>query len=70
MGSGNTLARHCMNTRRGSTSFVPHLLIQYFYEGLMMMDRSMIDTISGGALMDKTLIVARYLISNMASKMQ
>ncbi|RDY10373.1 hypothetical protein CR513_05107, partial [Mucuna pruriens] len=30
------------------------LLIQYFYEGLMMMDRSMIDAASGGALMDKT----------------
>ncbi|RDX64725.1 hypothetical protein CR513_56683, partial [Mucuna pruriens] len=27
------------------------LLIQYFYEGLMMMDRSMIDAASGGALM-------------------
>ncbi|RDY06009.1 hypothetical protein CR513_10075, partial [Mucuna pruriens] len=30
------------------------LLIQYFYEGLSMMDRSMIDATSGGALMDKT----------------
>ncbi|RDY08464.1 hypothetical protein CR513_07308, partial [Mucuna pruriens] len=30
------------------------LLIQYFYEGLMMMDRSMIDAASGGALMDKS----------------
>ncbi|RDX90220.1 hypothetical protein CR513_27948, partial [Mucuna pruriens] len=28
------------------------LLIQYFYEGLMMMNRSMIDVASGGALMD------------------
>ncbi|RDY11601.1 hypothetical protein CR513_03722, partial [Mucuna pruriens] len=52
--SGETLH----NTGRGSTSFVPHinkqLLIQYFYEGLMMMDQSMIDATSGGALMDKT----------------
>ncbi|RDX75856.1 hypothetical protein CR513_44220, partial [Mucuna pruriens] len=31
------------------------LLIQYFYEGISMMDRSLIDAVSGGALMDKTL---------------
>ncbi|RDX99001.1 hypothetical protein CR513_18012, partial [Mucuna pruriens] len=42
------------------------LLIQYFYEGLTMMDRSMIDTASGRALMDKTSVAARHLISNMA----
>ncbi|RDX89302.1 hypothetical protein CR513_28987, partial [Mucuna pruriens] len=46
------------------------LLIQYFYEGLMMMDRSMIDTTSGGALMDKTPVAVRHLISNMASNTQ
>ncbi|RDY10464.1 hypothetical protein CR513_05007, partial [Mucuna pruriens] len=46
------------------------LTIQYFYEGLIMMDRSMIDTASGGALMDKTSVVARHLISNMTSNMQ
>ncbi|RDX91426.1 hypothetical protein CR513_26599, partial [Mucuna pruriens] len=46
------------------------LLIQYFYEGLSMMDRSMIDTVSGGALMDKTPAAARHLISNMASNTQ
>ncbi|RDX86426.1 hypothetical protein CR513_32237, partial [Mucuna pruriens] len=43
------------------------LLIQYFYEGLMMMDRSMIDVASGGALMDKTPTTTWNLISNMAS---
>ncbi|RDY11029.1 hypothetical protein CR513_04365, partial [Mucuna pruriens] len=43
------------------------LMIQYFYEGLTMMDRSMIDAASGGALMDKTPVEARHLISNMAS---
>ncbi|RDX97070.1 hypothetical protein CR513_20197, partial [Mucuna pruriens] len=37
---------------------------------LTMMDRSMIDSTSGGALMDKTSIVARYLISNMARNTQ
>ncbi|RDX86428.1 hypothetical protein CR513_32239, partial [Mucuna pruriens] len=34
------------------------------------MDRSMIDVASGGALMDKTPIAARHLISNMASNTQ
>ncbi|RDY08753.1 hypothetical protein CR513_06983, partial [Mucuna pruriens] len=46
------------------------LLIQYFYEGLSMMNRSMIDVASGGALMDKTPAAARHLISNMASNTQ
>ena len=31
-----------------------HLLIQYFYEGLNIMDRQMIDVASGGSLVDKT----------------
>ncbi|RDX71164.1 hypothetical protein CR513_49525, partial [Mucuna pruriens] len=46
------------------------LLIQYFYEGLTMMDRSMVDAASGGALMDKTSVAVRYLISNMTSNTQ
>ncbi|RDY03912.1 hypothetical protein CR513_12440, partial [Mucuna pruriens] len=46
------------------------LLIQYFYEGLSMMDRSMINAASGGALMDKTPTATRHLISNMASNTQ
>ncbi|RDX95141.1 hypothetical protein CR513_22378, partial [Mucuna pruriens] len=46
------------------------LLIQYFYEGLLMMDRSMIDAASRGALMDKTPATARHLISIMASNTQ
>ncbi|RDY04393.1 hypothetical protein CR513_11895, partial [Mucuna pruriens] len=46
------------------------LLIQYFYEGLSMMGRSMIDAASGGALMDKTPTTARHLISNTASNTQ
>ncbi|RDX82176.1 hypothetical protein CR513_37065, partial [Mucuna pruriens] len=37
---------------------------------LSMMDRSMIDAASGGALMDKTPTTARHLISNMASNTQ
>ncbi|RDY02597.1 hypothetical protein CR513_13924, partial [Mucuna pruriens] len=46
------------------------LLIQYFYEGLMMMDWSMIDAARRGALIDKTSASARHLISNMASNTQ
>ncbi|RDX82140.1 hypothetical protein CR513_37105, partial [Mucuna pruriens] len=45
-------------------------LIQYFYEGLTMMDRSMIDVASGGTLMDKMPLATRHLISNMASNTQ
>ena len=34
------------------------------------MDRSMIDTASGGALMDKTVVATKKLISNMATNYQ
>ncbi|RDY08816.1 hypothetical protein CR513_06920, partial [Mucuna pruriens] len=37
---------------------------------LMMMERSMIDATSGGALMDKTPVAARHLILNMANNTQ
>jgi len=37
-----------------------HLLIQYFYEGLSIMDRQMIDAASGGSLVDKTPTNARH----------
>jgi len=45
--------------KRLCTSFPYHqineqLLIQYFYEGLMAIDRQMIDAASGGVLVDKT----------------
>ena len=46
------------------------LLIQYFYEGLLPMDRSMVDAPSGGALVDKTPDAARDLIANMAANSQ
>ncbi|XP_071912420.1 uncharacterized protein [Coffea arabica] len=46
------------------------LLIQYFYEGLLPMDRSMIDAASGGALANKTTDEAKLLISNMAENSQ
>ncbi|RDX77631.1 hypothetical protein CR513_42222, partial [Mucuna pruriens] len=58
-----------MNTGKDSTSCMPHdhIIILYFYKGLTMMDRSMIDAASGGALMDKMPAATRHLISNMAS---
>ncbi|RDX82797.1 hypothetical protein CR513_36360, partial [Mucuna pruriens] len=46
------------------------LLIQYFYEGLMMMDQGMIDATSYGALTDKKPAVGRQLMSNMANNIQ
>ncbi|XP_022880996.1 uncharacterized protein LOC111398309 [Olea europaea var. sylvestris] len=46
------------------------LLIQYFYEGLLPTDRSMIDVASGGALVDKTPEGAKNLIANMATNSQ
>ena len=41
--------------------------MQYFYEGLSNMERSMIDVASGGALGDMTPTEARNLIEKMAS---
>ena len=46
------------------------LLLQYFYEGLNSMERSMIDAASGGALGDMTPAEARQLIEKMASNSQ
>ena len=43
------------------------LLIQYFCEDLLPIDRSMIDAASGRALVDKTPTDARSLIKNMAT---
>ncbi|XP_073064091.1 uncharacterized protein [Primulina eburnea] len=45
-------------------------LVQYFYEGLSLFDRNMIDAASGGALVNKTPQEARALISNMAANAQ
>ncbi|XP_014511720.1 uncharacterized protein LOC106770423 [Vigna radiata var. radiata] len=46
------------------------LLLQYFYEGLLIQERNMIDAASGGTLMDKTPSAARNLIANMAENYQ
>ncbi|RDX70902.1 hypothetical protein CR513_49806, partial [Mucuna pruriens] len=71
-GFGKTQEKLYMSTGSDSINFAPpvHTIRSYFYEGLSMMDRSMIDAASGGALMDKTPAAARHLISNMASNTQ
>ena len=46
------------------------LLIQYFYEGLQLHDRSIIDAASGGALANKTPREAWELIEAMAENTQ
>ena len=56
-----------MHSMPSSSEIPDQLLIQYFYEGLMLTDRSIIDAASGGALVDKTPEVACQLITNMAA---
>lgn len=46
------------------------LLIQYFYEGLLPMERRSIDAASGGAILNKTPREARELINIMAANSQ
>ncbi|CAN6570911.1 unnamed protein product [Malus baccata var. baccata] len=46
------------------------LLIQYFYEGLLPMERQMLDASGGGALVDKTPGAAKVLIANRAHNAQ
>lgn len=46
------------------------LLIQYFYEGLLPMDRNIVDAASGGALVNKTPAQARELVNIMAQNSQ
>jgi hypothetical protein len=73
--SGETLHEYWERFKRLCASCPDHqindqLLIQYFYEGLLPMDRSMVDAASGGALVDKTPDAARNLIENMAANAQ
>ncbi|KAM2097168.1 hypothetical protein COP2_019814 [Malus domestica] len=46
------------------------LLLQYFYEGLLPLERQMLDASAGGALVDKTPMAAKILISNRALNAQ
>ncbi|CAN6562551.1 unnamed protein product [Malus baccata var. baccata] len=46
------------------------LLLQYFYEGLLPIERQMLDASAGGALVDKTPTAAKMLIYNRALNAQ
>ncbi|CAN6695171.1 unnamed protein product [Malus baccata var. baccata] len=46
------------------------LLLQYFYEGLLPIERQMLDATAGGALVDKTPTAAKMLIANRALNAQ
>ena len=46
------------------------LLIQYFYEGLLPIERQMLDASAGGALVDNTPLAAKVLIANRALNAQ
>ncbi|CAN6695193.1 unnamed protein product [Malus baccata var. baccata] len=46
------------------------LLLQYFYEGLLPLERQMLDVSAGGALVDKTPMAAKVLIANRALNAQ
>ncbi|CAN6587627.1 unnamed protein product [Malus baccata var. baccata] len=46
------------------------ILLQYFYEGLLRIERQMLDASTGGALMDKTPMAAKTLITNRALNAQ
>ncbi|KAL0308771.1 UNVERIFIED_CONTAM: hypothetical protein Sradi_5819400 [Sesamum radiatum] len=69
--NGESLYEYCERFKELVASYPHHqftesLLIQYFYEGLLGMDRRMVDATSGGALIDKTPDEAQHLISTMA----
>ncbi|XP_010247948.1 PREDICTED: uncharacterized protein LOC104590886 [Nelumbo nucifera] len=73
--SGETLYEYWEGFKQLCASCPQHqipdqLLIQYFYEGLLPMDRSMIDVASRGVLVNKTPTQTRELISNMAATSQ
>ncbi|KAM2462705.1 hypothetical protein PS1_013561 [Malus domestica] len=46
------------------------ILLQYFYEGLLPIERQMLDASAGGALVDKTSMAAKTLIANRALNVQ
>ncbi|XP_026399063.1 uncharacterized protein LOC113294904 [Papaver somniferum] len=73
--AGETLYKYWERYKRLCQSCPHHqiteqLIIQYFYEGLLLNDRTMIDAASGRALVDKTPAKPRALIENMASNSQ
>ena len=73
--SGESLYEYWERFKKLCASCLHHeiseqLLLQYFYEGLSNIERSMIDAASGGALGDMTPVEARNLIEKMASNSQ
>ncbi|CAN6679428.1 unnamed protein product [Malus baccata var. baccata] len=46
------------------------LLLQYFYDGLLPLERQMLDASAGGALVDKTPMAVKILIANRALNAQ
>ena len=46
------------------------LLIQYFYKGLLPLERQMLDASARGSLVDKTPVAAKILIANLALNTQ
>ncbi|KAK7251288.1 hypothetical protein RIF29_34343 [Crotalaria pallida] len=73
--SGESLYEYWERFKRLCASCPHHqiseqLLIQYFYEGLNLMERNMLDAASGGALGDMTPLEARVKIEKMASNCQ
>ncbi|XP_010245878.1 PREDICTED: uncharacterized protein LOC104589313 [Nelumbo nucifera] len=73
--NGETLYEYWERFKQLCASYPQHqipdqLLIQYFYEGFLPMDRSMINAASGGVLVNKTPTQARELIANMAANAQ
>ena len=64
--NSETLYEYCERFKKLCTSCHHHqiceqLLLQFFYEGLMPMEKSMIDAVSGRALVEKTLEATRAL---------
>ncbi|RDY03790.1 hypothetical protein CR513_12578, partial [Mucuna pruriens] len=68
--SGETLHEYWERFNKLCATCPHHQISEQLLTSLTMMDQSMIDVASGGALMDKTPAVARHLISNMASNTQ
>ncbi|KAM1453531.1 hypothetical protein ACFXTO_003137 [Malus domestica] len=54
----------------GTHQMKEELLLQYFYEGLLPLERQMLDASAGGALVDKTPRDAKTLIANRALNAQ
>ena len=69
---GETLYEYWERFKQLCSSCLQHqisdqLLIQYFYEELSLMDRSMLDASSRGVLVNKTPTQVNELISNVAA---